>query len=126
MCFVSSSFFLKVPVYLRTNQHFRPPDDLSLPIIMVGPGTGVAPFVGFLKERSFLRQQAQASGQSYGETWLFYGCRNKELDFLFRYFGKSSNEQNINIVIRTSTVTFYAILSNLKNILPNQTLGSNK
>ncbi|GFR94112.1 methionine synthase reductase [Elysia marginata] len=78
---------IQIPVFLRTNQHFRPPTDLSQPLIMIGPGTGVAPFIGFLEERRVLqdeREKTEGSDFKYGETWLYFGCRNKDRDFLFR------------------------------------------
>ncbi|KAK7497577.1 hypothetical protein BaRGS_00011217 [Batillaria attramentaria] len=74
---------VEIPVCSRTNQNFRPPNDLSIPIIMVGPGTGVAPFIGFLQERQ-LRKKELVDPSTYGETWLLFGCRNREKDFLFR------------------------------------------
>ncbi|KAK6970169.1 methionine synthase reductase-like isoform X1 [Biomphalaria glabrata] len=74
---------IMIPIYLRTNQYFIPPADLTKPIIMIGPGTGVAPFVGFLQQRS-IRKDCLSEGQKYGETWLFFGCRNRDKDFLFR------------------------------------------
>ena len=64
-----------VPVYVQENPHFRlPPDDV--PIVMVGPGTGVAPFRAFLQER-----EARAAG---GKSWLFFGERNFRSDFLYQ------------------------------------------
>ncbi|CAG5118819.1 unnamed protein product [Candidula unifasciata] len=74
---------VEIPIFLRTNQHFRPPDDLAKPLIMIGPGTGVAPFIGFLHQRAF-RRNLLTDGQVYGATWLFFGCRNKDKDFIFR------------------------------------------
>ncbi|CAL1531539.1 unnamed protein product [Lymnaea stagnalis] len=74
---------LSLPIFLRTNQHFRPPENLSHPIIMIGPGTGVAPFIGFLAQRSAQRKLL-SSGSAYGTTMLFFGCRNKDKDFIFR------------------------------------------
>ncbi|BFZ22709.1 hypothetical protein BsWGS_25748 [Bradybaena similaris] len=74
---------VEIPIFLRTNQHFRPPDDLSKPLIMIGPGTGVAPFIGFLHQRA-LRRSLLTDDQVYGATWLFFGCRNKDRDYLFR------------------------------------------
>nr|XP_019943122.1 PREDICTED: methionine synthase reductase isoform X1 [Paralichthys olivaceus] len=72
----------KIHVSLRPNCSFRPPSDLSLPFIMVGPGTGVAPFIGFLQQRERERQANPEA--AFGETWLFFGCRHRDGDFLFR------------------------------------------
>ncbi|MGE9269280.1 MAG: hypothetical protein ACQKBU_00635, partial [Verrucomicrobiales bacterium] len=58
------------------NKHFRPPADPSLPMIMVGPGTGIAPFRAFLYER-------KATGSS-GENWLFFGDQKSACDFLYQ------------------------------------------
>ncbi|PVD37330.1 hypothetical protein C0Q70_04329 [Pomacea canaliculata] len=74
---------VQVPIFARINQNFRPPSDLSTPIIMIGPGTGVAPFIGFLQERELLRRE-MANKEEYGETWLLFGCRSRDKDFLFR------------------------------------------
>jgi sulfite reductase (NADPH) flavoprotein alpha-component len=63
-------------VFLRANQHFRLPADPARPIIMVGPGTGVAPFRGFMQER-------EATGAT-GKNWLFFGHRNYMHDFLYQ------------------------------------------
>jgi sulfite reductase (NADPH) flavoprotein alpha-component len=64
-----------VPVYVQENPHFRLPGD-DVPIVMVGPGTGVAPFRAFLQER-----EARAAG---GKSWLFFGERNFRSDFLYQ------------------------------------------
>jgi NADPH-ferrihemoprotein reductase len=58
---------------------FRLPKNDNVPIIMIGPGTGVAPFRAFVQERA-LRAQA---GKNVGRTMLFYGCRRKDEDFLY-------------------------------------------
>jgi sulfite reductase alpha subunit-like flavoprotein len=65
-----------VPVFVQPNNHFRPPVDASVPMIMVGPGTGIAPFRGFLQER-------QAVGHQ-GRNWLFFGERNSDKDFYYQ------------------------------------------
>ncbi len=65
-----------LPVFVHTNPHFRPPRDGSRPVIMIGPGTGIAPFRGFLQER-------KASGAS-GKNWLFFGDQHESTDFLYR------------------------------------------
>ncbi|MED5811838.1 sulfite reductase flavoprotein subunit alpha [Mycolicibacterium sp. 050232] len=63
-----------VRIHLRPNHHFRLPAG-DVPIIMIGPGTGIAPFRAFLQER----QAADASGRS----WLFFGDRRRATDFLY-------------------------------------------
>lgn len=65
-----------VSVYLRSNKNFRLPEDTGAPIIMVGPGTGVAPFRAFLQERE--EQGAR------GGSWLFFGNPYFRTDFLYQ------------------------------------------
>ena len=64
-----------LPVFVRPNPHFRLPAD-DLPIIMIGAGTGVAPYRGFVQER----ERREASGRS----WLIFGDRNFRSDFLYQ------------------------------------------
>ncbi|KJY29910.1 bifunctional nitrate reductase/sulfite reductase flavoprotein subunit alpha [Streptomyces sp. NRRL S-495] len=65
-----------VPVFVRPTAHFRPPADPATPMIMIGPGTGVAPFVGFLEDR-------RARGHT-GPNWLFFGEQRRSTDFYYR------------------------------------------
>ncbi|HEY3849166.1 MAG TPA: sulfite reductase subunit alpha, partial [Acetobacteraceae bacterium] len=65
-----------LPVYLKPNPHFRLPADPAAPIIMIGPGTGVAPFRAFMQER-------EATGAN-GRNWLFFGARRFTHDFLYQ------------------------------------------
>jgi len=64
-----------LPVYVQDNPHFRLPDD-DAPIVMIGAGTGVAPYRAFLQER-------EARGAT-GKAWLFFGERNFRSDFLYQ------------------------------------------
>jgi cytochrome P450/NADPH-cytochrome P450 reductase len=63
----------------ETKAGFRLPDDAAVPIIMIGPGTGLAPFRGFLQARAALK----AGGASLGPAMLFFGCRHPEQDYLY-------------------------------------------
>ncbi|RVE52696.1 hypothetical protein evm_002569 [Chilo suppressalis] len=69
----------RVPVYIRKSQ-FRLPLQTQTPIIMVGPGTGFAPFRGFLQERAL----ARANGKEVGENILYYGCRHRDQDYIYQ------------------------------------------
>jgi sulfite reductase (NADPH) flavoprotein alpha-component len=62
-------------VFIHTAKHFRLPEDPNTPIIMVGPGTGVAPFRAYLQERKVTGAQ--------GKNWLFFGEQKKALDYLY-------------------------------------------
>lgn len=64
----------KIPVYLHASPHFRLPA-ADTPIVMIGPGTGVAPFRAFLEER--------AAVGARGRNWLFFGARHAACDFLY-------------------------------------------
>ncbi|KAI9795648.1 MAG: hypothetical protein M1833_006888 [Piccolia ochrophora] len=78
---------IHVPVHVR-HSNFKLPSDPAKPIIMVGPGSGVAPFRGFVQERA---TQAQM-GENVGKTILFYGCRRPSEDFLYEQEWKSFAE----------------------------------
>ncbi|KAG5437457.1 hypothetical protein PCANB_000885 [Pneumocystis canis] len=72
-----SNFHL--PIHIRRS-NFHLPHDTTIPIIMVGPGTGVAPFRAFVMERT----EQIRRGKKVGKTMLFYGCRYKNVDFLYK------------------------------------------
>ena len=65
-----------VPVFVQTSHGFRIPADGSKPIIMIGPGTGIAPFRAFLEERR--------ATSATGKNWLFFGDQKAASDFLYR------------------------------------------
>lgn len=80
---VASVFFAErvdentgIPVFVHSAKHFRLPEDPDTDIIMVGPGTGIAPFRAFLQDR-------KATGAT-GNNWLFFGEQRSKSDFFYR------------------------------------------
>lgn len=69
----------KLPVHVRRS-NFKLPKNTTTPVILIGPGTGVAPLRGFVRERV----QQVKNGVNVGKTILFYGCRNEHDDFLYK------------------------------------------
>jgi len=65
-----------IPVFVQPNKHFSLPESKEVDIIMVGPGTGIAPFRSFIEERS-------VNGTT-GKTWLFFGDQHEATDFLYK------------------------------------------
>ncbi|WP_342511867.1 assimilatory sulfite reductase (NADPH) flavoprotein subunit [Sporosarcina sp. FSL K6-1522] len=65
-----------LPIYVQRNQNFRLPDNPDTPIIMIGPGTGIAPFRSFLEEREEIGAE--------GKSWLFFGDQHQVTDFLYQ------------------------------------------
>jgi sulfite reductase (NADPH) flavoprotein alpha-component len=65
-----------VPVYIQHNENFKLPPDPNRPIIMIGPGTGVAPFRSFMQEREEIGAE--------GKSWLFFGDQHFVTDFLYQ------------------------------------------
>jgi sulfite reductase (NADPH) flavoprotein alpha-component len=64
-----------VPVYVQESRHFRLPKDGARDIVMVGPGTGIAPFRAFLEQR--------ALDGARGRNWLFFGEQHRSTDYLY-------------------------------------------
>ena len=67
---------IDVPIFVQPSKHFHVPENGDTPLIMVGPGTGIAPFRGFLQER-------QARGDA-GKNWLFFGEQHAASDFYYQ------------------------------------------
>ncbi|GEK59379.1 sulfite reductase [NADPH] flavoprotein alpha-component [Marinococcus halophilus] len=65
-----------LPIYIQHNPNFKLPENPSAPVIMVGPGTGIAPFRSFVEER----EEVEADGKS----WLFFGDQHFRTDFLYQ------------------------------------------
>ncbi len=75
-----------IPIYIQMSNGFTLPTDPNVPIILIGPGTGVAPFRAFLQERLAL--------QHLGKNWLFFGERNRATDFYYSDFFLELEHQN--------------------------------
>lgn len=75
LCHLATVGHTPVPIYVQPAGHFTLPTDDNAPIIMVGPGTGVAPFRAFLQER--IQRGAK------GKNWLFFGERNRSSDYFY-------------------------------------------
>ncbi len=82
----------RAPIHIRRS-NFRLPTSPKIPVIMVGPGTGVAPFRSFVQDRVCSADKAveKSNGKTpeealkdWGNIWLFYGCRKADEDFLYR------------------------------------------
>ncbi|MGH8501624.1 MAG: sulfite reductase subunit alpha [Gammaproteobacteria bacterium] len=80
---VASTFLAKrlnrggeVPIYLQPSEGFRLTEDADAPAVMIGPGTGIAPFLSFLQER-------EARGDA-GRNWLFFGNPNSTTDYIYQ------------------------------------------
>ncbi|HSW87150.1 MAG TPA: sulfite reductase [Rhabdochlamydiaceae bacterium] len=78
LCHLCEQQKTQVPIYVQPAHCFSLPSDLNVPIIMIGPGTGIAPFRAFLQERVHL--------EAKGKNWLFFGERNRAYDFFYEDF----------------------------------------
>lgn len=111
------NYELHVPLFPRSRNDFVVPEDLSQPIIMIGPGVGIAPFIGFLRHRRCMIRMEKVKGclkckyqcqkpegcfscfsnDNISTAWIFTGNRTKEWDFLF--------ERDIDSFIRDGTAS---------------------
>jgi sulfite reductase (NADPH) flavoprotein alpha-component len=78
----------RVPVFVVANPNFRLPADPHAPVIMIGPGTGIAPFRAFLQHRAALK--------ATGDNWLFFGNPHRATDFIY--------EQELNAYLANGTL----------------------
>lgn len=86
LCHLAKIDKTPVPIYVQPAHHFRLPENIHADIIMIGPGTGVAPFRAFMQERIHL--------QSKGRHWLFFGERNRAHDFFYEDYWQTLVTQN--------------------------------
>lgn len=84
-------------VYIHPST-FRLPKDISIPIILIGPGTGIAPMMAFLQERRYQRLNNKTKSK-IGDTILFFGCRRSTEDYIY--------EKEIQSYIHDKTLTSY-------------------
>lgn len=78
LCHLAEEKQTPIPIYVQSTPHFILPQDHTTPIIMVGPGTGIAPFRAFMQER--LHHNAS------GKNWLFFGDRHAQTDYYYKEF----------------------------------------
>ena len=76
----STSVGSKITITVRPSNYFHLPESPLTPIIMIGAGTGIAPFRGFIQERA----TQLSNGQPLGEALLFFGCTNPDKDYLYK------------------------------------------
>ena len=76
----------KIAIYVQKSPHFKLPKLSETPIIMIGPGTGIAPFKAFLQERIAMNPSTR--------NWLFFGERNRSCDYYYQEFLEELNSNN--------------------------------
>ncbi|MEM8727601.1 MAG: sulfite reductase [Chlamydiota bacterium] len=86
LCHIAALDTTPIDAYLHPTSHFLLPQDPAIPIIMIGPGTGVAPYRSFLQER-----EAQNAS---GKNWLFFGERNQATDYYYESYFESLKKKD--------------------------------
>ncbi|MPC26196.1 NADPH--cytochrome P450 reductase [Portunus trituberculatus] len=99
-----------MPIFVRKSQ-FRLPSKPQTPVLMIGPGTGIAPFRGFIQERNLQKEE----GKSVGKTVLYFGCRNKANDYLYEEeltAYRDSGLLKVRVVLSQTQVKFITVCHN--------------
>lgn len=78
LCHLAHENKTPIPIYVQPAAHFKLPEDSSANLIMIGPGTGVAPYRAFLQDR--------IAAKATGKHWLFFGERSSQYDFLYEEY----------------------------------------
>ncbi|MCB1109657.1 MAG: sulfite reductase [Chlamydiia bacterium] len=86
LCDTAQMHHTPIPLYLHPTPHFVLPEDPKAPLIMVGPGTGVAPYRAFLEHRE--------AEKASGTNWLFFGERNRATDYYYEAFFESLQKKD--------------------------------
>ncbi|MFI5334682.1 MAG: hypothetical protein ACHQT8_05920, partial [Chlamydiales bacterium] len=86
LCHLAEEAKTPIPIYVQSAHSFKLTQDPHVPVIMIGPGTGVAPFRAFMQERLSLEHP--------GKNWLFFGERNRTTDYFYEEFWSSLSAQN--------------------------------
>ncbi len=85
LCELAALESTPIPIYIQPSNHFTLPTDPNASIILIGPGTGVAPFRAFIQER--------LANQAEGRNWIFFGERNRASDFYYGDFWTDLEKQ---------------------------------
>jgi sulfite reductase alpha subunit-like flavoprotein len=84
-----------VKIFPKPTEEFSLPKDLAIPLILIGPGTGIAPFMGFLEHRKALKTTATDPSITPGDVDVFFGCRHSNHDWLYRDELKSFEDEGV-------------------------------
>ncbi|WRP07690.1 bifunctional cytochrome P450/NADPH--P450 reductase [Rossellomorea aquimaris] len=113
----------KIACFISTPQsNFQLPDETETPIVMIGPGTGIAPFRGFIQARRILKEK----GETLGAAHLYFGCRNPQHDFLYQEELEKAEQDGI-VTLHTAfsrcpgqekTYVQHRLAENAEDILP--------